>query len=98
MLNWREENGKHLGFDDDTLMYIIDYDTAEGWRWVDVFEGWGACDYADAEDAKAGAEDDYAKYPKDLTEDGEPFPTLEELDEILGDILCEERREAQLCK
>ena len=98
MLEWQEENGKHFGFDDDTLMYIVDYDAEEGWRWVDVFEGWCACDYVDAEDAKAGAENDYAKYPKDLTEDNEPFLTPEELDEILGDILYEERRDARLCK
>lgn len=98
MLNWQEENGKHFGFDDDTLMYIVDYDAEEGWRWVDVFEGCGACDYVDAEDAKAGAENDYAKHPKDLTEDDEPFLAPEELDEILGDILYEERRDARLCK
>lgn len=40
MLNWHFENGKWLGFDDDTLMYIVDYDAEEGWRWLDVFEGW----------------------------------------------------------
>lgn len=77
MLKWQEKNGKHLGFDNDTLMYIVDYDTEEGWRWIDAFEGWSACGYVDAEDAKAGAENDYAKYPKVLAEGAEPFLTPE---------------------
>lgn len=85
MLKWYEENGKHLGFDDDTLMYIVDYDKEEGWRWLDVFEGWGKCEYESAEEAKAAAEEDFAKYPDKLDLNDEPFYTPEELAKILAE-------------
>ena len=98
MLKWQEENNRHLGFDDDTLIYIVDYDPEEGWRWLNVFEGFGIFDYIDAEEAKAGAENDYAEYPPNLTEDNEPYLTPEEIYEILGDRLYEERRDARLCE
>lgn len=98
MLKWYEENGKLLGFDDDTLMYIVDYDAEEGWRWLDVFEGWGVCEYDNAEDAKAGAESDYALHPDKLDLNDEPFYTPEEIEEILGDMLYEERKDAQAFK
>ena len=90
MLKWQEENGRHLGFDDGTLLYIVDYDENAGWCWIDAFEGWCACNYTDAEEAKADAENNYAIYPKDLSEDDEPFLTLENLSKILDDMPHEE--------
>lgn len=96
MLKWYEENGNHLGFDDDTLLYIVDHDEVEGWRWLDIFGGWCTYDYANAEEAKAGAESDSERFPKVLTEDDESFLTPEELEEILGDMLYQERIDARM--
>lgn len=97
MLNWYEKNGKHLGFDDDTLVYIVDCDIQEGWRWLDVHEDYGVYGYANAEEARAGAENDYARFHKILAEES-PLLTPEEMLEVLDDMLYEERRDARLCK
>ena len=83
MLNWYFENSKWLGFDDDTLMYIVDYDAEEGWRWLDVFEGWGIHGYENAEEAKADAEAEFEKFPNKVEFD-EPFYTLEEIEILLA--------------
>lgn len=90
MLKWAKENGKHFAFEDGTLRYIVDCDKKEGWRWIDVFDGWSIYGYLNAESAKAGAENDYANYPKDLTEDDKPFLVPEEINKILDDMLHEE--------
>lgn len=98
MLEWYFENEKWLGFDDGTLMYIVDYNEEDqSWQWTEVAEGCGIYGYTTAAGAKLGAKKDYAKRPN-LSEDFEPFLTLEEMDEILGDMLYEERKDAQVWK
>ena len=34
MLKWYKENGKYLGFEDDTLLYLVYYEgNGFGWEW-----------------------------------------------------------------
>lgn len=61
MLQWQEENGIHLGFDDDAL-YCRVYPTAEGWTYDNIPEWVEYTGYATAEEAKAVAEEDYASW------------------------------------
>ena len=82
MLKWYEEKGKYLCFDDDeNLLYIVDYDATEGWRWHDIFEGWGEYGYDTAEEAKARAEREYKDFPDIYTH--EPWYTPEEIEKLL---------------
>ena len=55
MLKWYEENGKHLGFDDDTFLYRVAKDE-NGWYWEYVPDMDGFDGYDTAEEAMADAE------------------------------------------
>ena len=57
MLKWYEENGKHLGFDDDTFLYRVAKDE-NGWYWEYVPDMDGFDGYDTAEEAMADAEKD----------------------------------------
>ena len=57
MLKWYEENGKHLGFDDDTFLYRVAKDE-NGWYWEYVPDIDGFNGYDTAEKAMADAEKD----------------------------------------
>lgn len=59
MLHWQEENGIHLGFEDDAL-YCRVYPMAEGWTYDNLPEEVEYTGYTTAEEAKAVAEEDYA--------------------------------------
>lgn len=95
MLKWYEEDGKHLGFDEDTLVYRVAED-GNGWYYEHIMAQDGFDGYDTAEEAKAAAEVDYEEYEADMRHllelDEEPL-SPEEIDAILGDMLYEERRE-----
>ena len=55
MLTWYEENGKHLGFDDDTYTYRVAEDE-NGWYYEHIM----------TQEAMAAAEADYAQYEADM--------------------------------
>lgn len=98
MLEWHEENGKHLGFDDGTYVYRVAEDE-NGWYYEHIMTQDGFDGYDTAEEAKAAAEEDYAQYEADMRHllevDDEPL-NLEEIEEILGDMLYDERKENEL--
>jgi hypothetical protein len=97
MLNWQEENGKLLGFGDGFLFCRI-YPEAGGWTYYNLIDEVAITGYENAECAKIPAEAEYANYIwQDEGEDDEPL-SPEEIEEILGDMLYEERRDARLCK
>lgn len=97
-MKWYEENGKHLGFDDGTYVYRVAEDE-NGWYYEHIMTQDGFDGYDTAEEAKAAAEEDYAQYETDMRHllevDGEPL-NLEEIEEILGDMLYDERKENEL--
>lgn len=57
-LNWVEENGKHLGFEDGALAYRV-YEDEDGWTYEDVQELVGVTGYDTAQEAIEAAEADY---------------------------------------
>lgn len=97
MLNWYEENGKHLGFD-DALLYRV-YKEDDGWAYEDVLELIAYSGYNNAEEAKQAAEADY-EYKEGLKPEGE----LDELMDVLTDddedaywdMVAHERLEARM--
>ena len=84
MLNWIEENGKYLGFEDGALAYRV-YEDEDGWTYEDVQELVAWEGYETAEEAKQAAEADY-EYKEGLKPEGE-------LDEIL-DVLTDDDEDA----
>lgn len=83
-LNWIEENGKHLGFEDGALAYRV-YQDEDGWTYEDVQELVAYSGYDTAEEAIKAAEADY-EYKEGLKPEGE-------LDELL-DVLTDEDEDA----
>ena len=98
MLTWYEENGKHLGFDDDTYIYRVAEDE-NGWYYEHIMTQDGFDGYETAEEAMEAAEADYAQYEADMRHllgiDEEPL-SYEEAMEVLGDMMYDERKEAGL--
>ncbi len=95
MLTWYEENGKFLGFEDGALAYVV-YKTSDDWAFEDVFELEIHNGCESAEQAMAYAEEDYEdKHPWADCEEEEPL-SLEEVEEILGDMEFERRREERM--
>lgn len=95
MLTWYEENGKWLGFDDDYFAYRVAQDK-NGWYFEEVQDQDGADGYDTAQEAMEAAEADFQAHQWDYDDEEEEPLTIEEMEEILGDILFEERREARL--
>lgn len=97
-MKWYEENGKHLGFDDDTYTYRVAEDE-NGWYYEHIMTQDGFDGYETAEEAMAAAEVDYAQYEADMRRllelDDEPL-SYEEAMEVLGDMLYDERKEEGL--
>ena len=92
MLKWYEENGKHLGFDDDTFLYRVAKDES-GWYWEYVPDMDGFDGYDTAEEAMADAEKDYGAHDLEIDwEDLEPL-TWEDLEDIHWDEVAHERME-----
>ena len=79
-LNWIEENGKHLGFEDGALAFRV-YQDEDGWAYEDVQELVECGGYDTAEEAIKAAEAEY-EYKEGLKPESE-------LDELL-DVMTEE--------
>ena len=83
-LNWIEENGKHLGFEDGALAFRV-YQDEDGWTYEDVQDMVAYSGYDTAEEAIKAAEAEY-EYKEGLKPKGE-------LDELL-DVLTDENEDA----
>lgn len=97
-MEWHEENGKHLGFIDGTFLYLVAYEDGS-WYWefvpdMDGFDGYDTAEEAMA-DAMADA-DEHGWLEESEEEEEEQGYTTEEMDEILGDLLYDERKEEGL--
>lgn len=80
-LNWIEENGKHLGFEDGALAYrVYEDEDGDGWAYEDVQELIAYSGYETAEEAIQAAEADY-EYKEGLKPDYE----LNELLDVMTD-------------
>ena len=94
MLKWYEENGKHLGFDDDTYVYRVAEDE-NGWYYEHITTQDGMDSYDTAEEAMAAAEEEYEDYEAEmrhLLDMAEPIDP-EEAYWVLVDIEYERARE-----
>lgn len=92
MLKWYEENGKHLGFDDDTFLYRVAQDE-NGWYYEYVPDVDGMDGYETAEEAMAAADAEFAANQFDIDwDDLEPLD-LEDLEEAYWDRVAHERME-----
>ena len=92
MLKWYEENGEHLGFDDDTFLYRVAKDE-NSWYWEYVPDMEGIDGYDTAEEAMADAEKDREAHDLEVDwEDLEPLD-LEDLEDIYWDEVAHERME-----
>ena len=99
MLKWHLENKKWLGFCDDDFLYRV-FETPEGWIWEDS-QGWeGECDFENERQAMNAAAEHFSKRlaMEERLNDIDLEISLAEAEEILGDMLYEEHRDAQLCK
>lgn len=102
MLKWEKDingynghwMGGYIGFDDDCPLYRVGED-GDGWYYDNLAELVTIEGYDTAEEAKAAAEADY-KFYENLGTKEEKGYTLEEIDEILGDRLYDERKEEGL--
>ena len=79
MLNWIEENEKHLGFEDGALAYRV-FKEEDGWTYEDVQELVEYSGYDTAKEAKQAAEADY-EYREGLKPEGE-LDVLTDDDEV----------------
>ena len=97
MLTWHEENGKYLGFDDDTYMYRVTQDE-NGWYYEHIQDCDGMDGYDTAAEAMAAAEAEY-----EFEEGLKPEYELDELLDVLTDdcedaywdMVAHERMEAE---
>ena len=98
MLNWIEENGKHLGFEDGALAYRV-YEDEDGWTYEDVQELVAWEGYETPEEAKQAAESDY-EYKEGLKPEGELDEILDVLtdddEDVYWDMVAHERMEARM--
>ena len=103
MLRWEKDingytghwMGGYIGFDDDCPLYKVGEDE-NGWYYEYLPDADGMDGFDTAEEAMAEAEFEYTANQIDLDWEEEEPLTVEEMEEILGDILFEERREARL--
>jgi hypothetical protein len=94
MLKWYEENGKFLGFDDDTYVYRVAEDE-NGWSYENIPDLFGFEGFDTAEEAMAAAEEEYEQYEAEmrhLLDMAEPIDP-EEAYWVLVDIEYERARE-----
>lgn len=97
MLKWQKEKDRYLGFDDGHFYYRV-FETPEGWMWETADSWEGACDFETAEEAMQDAEKQHTarlELEEKLMLIGLDI-SLEEIEEILGDELFEERKENEL--
>ena len=96
MLNWIEENGKHLGFEDGALAYRV-YEDKDGWTCEDVQELVAWKGYETAEEAIKDAEADAESHSFDFDIDDEDLLLDLDLDleETHWDEMAHERMEIE---
>ena len=95
MLNWtKEKNGHWVGFYDGDFLYRV-FETPEGWMWEDSQSWEGECDFETEQQAMIAAAEHFNKRleMEDRIAEIDLEISLEEIDEILGDILYEETRD-----
>ena len=92
MLKWYEENGKHLGFDDDTFLYRVAKDES-GWYWEYVPDMDGMDGYDTAEEAMADAEADAESHNFDFDIEDLEDLDLKDLEDAYWDAVAHERME-----
>lgn len=100
MLNWtKEKNGHWLGFCDGDFLYRV-FETPEGWMWEDSQSYEGECDFETERQAMNAAAEHFNKRlaMEERLADIDLEISLEEIEEILGDMLYEEAKEAELFK
>lgn len=98
MLNWtKEKNGHWLAFCDGDFLYRV-FETPEGWMWEDSQSYEGECDFETERQAMNAAAEHFSKRlaMEERLADIDLEISLEEIDEILGDMLQEERKENEL--
>ena len=98
MLNWTKEKNEHwLGFCDGDFLYRV-FETPEGWMWEDNQSYEGECDFETERQAMIAAQEHFNKRlaMEERLADIDLEISLEEIEEILGDILYEERKENEL--
>lgn len=96
MLTWKEKNSKLIAYDENgKAEYEVGMDEY-GWYWIhkDTCDGFDG--YDTAEEAQTDAEADWVYHKDEEDEDEDEGYTTEELNEILGDRLYEERKEQGL--
>ena len=94
MLNWIEENGKHLGFEDGALAYRV-FKDEDGWTFEDVQELVAYSGYDTAEEAKQAAEADY-EYKESLKPEGELDVLTDDNEDAYWDMEARERTEMKM--
>lgn len=98
MLNWtKERNGHWLAFCDGEFLYRV-FETPEGWMWEDSQSYEGECDFETERQAMIAAAEHFNKRiaMEERIADLELEISLEEWEEILGEMLFEEAKEAGL--
>ena len=97
MLTWEREKDFWEASDGETRPYRVLHTEEDGWEYQYLLDGSLDGDYGfnTAEEAMAAAEADY-KFHENLGTEEKRGYTLEEIDEILGDRLYEERKEEGL--
>jgi hypothetical protein len=97
MLKWYLENKKWLGFCDGDFLYRV-FETPEGWMWEDSQSYEGECDFETERQAMNAAAKHFSKRlaMEERLADIDLEISLEEIEEILGDMLHEERKENKL--
>ena len=92
MLKWYKENGKYLGFEDNTFLYRVAKD-GSGWYWEYIPDMDGMDGYDTAEEAMKDAEKDSEAHDFEIDwDDLEPLD-LEELEEAYWDAVAHEQME-----
>lgn len=99
MLKWEIERGRYYGYDDGHLYYRV-FETPEGWMWETADSWEGVSDFETAEEAMQDAEKQHTARLEleEMLMLIDLEISLEEIEEILGEMLYEERKEAKLFK
>lgn len=98
MLNWtKEKNGHWVGFCDGDFLYRV-FETPEGWMWETADSWEGECDYETENLAMIAAAKHFSERlaMEERLADIDLEISLEEIEEILGDMLYEEQKENEL--
>lgn len=100
MLRWEKDingynghwMGGYIGFDDDCPLYKVGEDD-NGWYYEYLPDADGMDGYDTAEEAKAAAEFEFTANQIEVDWESEEPLSPEDIEEILGDMLYDERKE-----